>query len=204
MHIEDTYREISATFQAIYKEKGSKFIAHAFPVKNEKDINNILTEIKKKYHDARHYCYSWILNPDKSAYRINDDGEPSGSAGRPIHRQLLSYNLTNTLLVVVRYFGGTKLGLSGLTNAYKTAARDVLKLSNIVEKKIKDTYLLDFTYDDLNTVMKILKDEDLNPFDQDFGVSCKLKFSVRKKESERIFQKFEQIHTIKIKYTETI
>lgn len=204
MLFEDTYKEISEHSAAQFKDRGSKFFAHAYPVRDEEDIKAVLEELKKKYYDARHHCYSWILNPDKSAYRINDDGEPSGSAGRPIHGQLQSFDLTNTLVVVVRYFGGTKLGIPGLINAYRTASREALENAHICEKLIKDVYLVEFTYPDMNMVMKILKDEELDQFDQDFGIDCKLKFAVRKNDSERIFEMFRKIHTLKIKYIKTI
>jgi len=204
MLFEDTYKQIQKPTEGFFKDKGSKFIAHSFLVKNEDEIKGHLQELRKKYYDARHHCYSWILNPDKSAYRINDDGEPSGSAGRPIHGQLLSYDLTNVLVVVIRYFGGTKLGIPGLINAYKTATKEALDAAVITELHVKDVYLVTFQYPDMNVVMKILKDEELKQFDQDFGMDCKLKFSVRKLESVRVFEKFKSIHTLKIKYLKTI
>jgi len=204
MLFEDTYKEIKAPSEGFFKDKGSKFIAHAYPVWNEEDIKMQLEELRKKYYDARHHCYAWILNPDKSAYRMNDDGEPSSSAGRPIHGQLQSFDLTNTLVVVIRYFGGTKLGIPGLINAYKTATKDALSSAKIIEKKIQDVYQVNFTYPDMNIVMKILKDEELHQFDQDFGIDCQLKFSVRKNDSDRIFEMFQNIHTLKIKYIKTI
>lgn len=204
MLFEDTYKEIQSASTAMFKDRGSKFYAHAYPVWKEDDIKSALEDLRKKYYDARHHCYSWILNPDKSAYRINDDGEPSGSAGRPIHGQLQSHDLTNTLVVVVRYFGGTKLGIPGLINAYKTATKEALNQAQIVEKLIKDVYLVEFTYPDMNIVMKILKDENLDQFEQDFGVDCNLKFAVRKNDSDRVFEMFRKIHTLKIKYIKTI
>lgn len=204
MLFDDTYKQIQKPTEGFFKDKGSKFIAHSFLVKNEDEIKVHLQELRKKYYDARHHCYSWILNPDKSAYRINDDGEPSGSAGRPIHGQLQSYDLTNILVVVIRYFGGTKLGIPGLINAYKTATKEALNTAKIIELHIKDVYLVTFEYPDMNVVMKILKDEELKPTDQDFGIDCKLMFSVRKLESERVFEMFRKIHTLKIKYVKTI
>lgn len=204
MLFEDTYQEISEPSEGLFKDRGSKFFAHAYPVWSEDDIKLALDELKKKYYDARHHCYSWVLHPDKSAYRMNDDGEPSSTAGRPIYGQLQSYNLTNILVVVVRYFGGTKLGVPGLINAYKTAAKEALENAEIIEKLIKDVYQVEFAYPDMNIVMKILKDEELDQFEQDFGIDCKLKFSVRKTDSERVFEMFKKIHTIKIKYIKTI
>jgi len=204
MLFSDTYREIEEATEGVYKSKGSKFFAHAIKVYSEDDVKKELSELRKKYYDARHHCYAYILNPDKSAYRINDDGEPSGSAGKPIHGQLLSYDLTNILVVVIRYFGGTKLGIPGLILAYKESTRDALDKAVIQELYVKDVYEVKFAYPDMNVVMRILKDENLEQFDQDFGVDCKLKFSVRRRESERIFQKFKLIHTIRIKFVKTI
>lgn len=204
MLFEDTYKEINESTEGFFKDRGSKFISHSFLVKNEDEIKQHLQELRKKYYDARHHCYSWVLNPDKLAYRINDDGEPSGSAGRPIYGQLQSYDLTNILVVVIRYFGGTKLGIPGLINAYKTATKDALNQAQINTLYVKDVYKVTFQYPDMNIVMKILKDEELDQFDQDFGIDCKLKFSVRKLESERVFEKFRKIHTLSIKYEKTI
>lgn len=204
MLFEDTYKEINESTEGFFKDRGSKFIAHSFLVKNEDEIKEHLQDLRKKYYDARHHCYSWVLNPDKLAYRINDDGEPSGSAGRPIYGQLQSYDLTNVLVVVIRYFGGTKLGIPGLINAYKSATKDALDKAQINTLYVKDVYQVTFQYPDMNIVMKILKDEELEQFDQDFGIDCKLKFSVRKLESDRVFEKFRKIHTLSIKYEKTI
>lgn len=204
MLFEDTYKEIYEPSTGSYKDRGSKFFAHAHPVWSEEDIKVLIDVLKKQYYDARHHCYSWILNPDKSAYRINDDGEPSGSAGKPIHGQLLKYDLTNILVVVIRYFGGTKLGIPGLINAYRSATIDALENAKVKEKLIRDVYLVEFTYPDMNIVMKILKDEELEQFEQDFGIECKLKFAVRKNEADRVFAMFKKIHTLKIKYLKTI
>lgn len=204
MLFDDTYKEINESTEGFFKDRGSKFISHSFLVKNEDEIKLHLQELRKKYYDARHHCYSWVLNPDKLAYRINDDGEPSGSSGRPIYGQLQSYDLTNILVVVIRYFGGTKLGIPGLINAYKTATKDALEKAQINTLYIKDVYKVTFQYPDMNIVMKILKDEELEQFNQDFGIDCKLNFAVRKLESERIFEKFRKIHTLSIKYEKTI
>jgi putative IMPACT (imprinted ancient) family translation regulator len=145
-----------------------------------------------------------VLNPDKSAFRINDDGEPSGSAGRPIHGQIQSFDLTNILVVVIRYFGGTKLGIPGLIEAYKESTKDALQKAKITKLYVKDVYSVSFQYPDMNIVMRYLKDEELKPFDQDFGVDCKLYFSIRKQESNRVFEKFKSVHTLKVKYEKTI
>ena len=204
MLFEDTYNEISDPVEGFFKDRGSKFISHAFPVKNEEEIKFQLEQLRIKYYDARHHCYAWVLNPDKSAFRVNDDGEPSGSSGRPIHGQIQSFDLTNILIVVIRYFGGTKLGIPGLINAYKTAAKEALSNATIIQKYVLDIYQLSFTYPDMNIVMKILKDENLEQYDQDFGIDCKLSFAVRKNESERVYLMFKKIHTLQIKYLKTI
>ena len=204
MLFEDTYYEIGNSTEGLFKAKGSKFIAHAFNVRNEDDVKKHLEDLRKIYYDARHHCYSYVLNPDKSAFRINDDGEPSGSAGRPIHGQIQSFDLTNILVVVIRYFGGTKLGIPGLIEAYKESTKDALQKAKITKLYVKDVYSVSFQYPDMNIVMRYLKDEELKPFDQDFGVDCKLYFSIRKQESDRVFEKFKAVHTLKVKYEKTI
>ncbi|NOX48310.1 MAG: YigZ family protein [Chlorobi bacterium] len=203
MLFEDTYRTITSNFEGSYKEKGSKFIAFALPSKNEAEVKKHLEGLRKKYYDARHHCYAYRLGTDKSATRMNDDGEPSGTAGRPIFGQILSNDLTNILIVVIRYFGGTKLGVSGLINAYKTATKDALENTRIVTKTIKDIYGVDFKYERMNNVMKIIKDENLNMLESRFEMDCSIKFEVRKKCSQAIYEKFSKINNLKIKYLYT-
>ena len=147
---EDTYMTIAKPAEGSYSEKRSKFLAYAFPVENEQEVKQRLTEIQKKHWDARHHCYAYILGPHKDAYRLNDNGEPSGTAGRHIYGQLLSKDLTNTLVIVVRYFGGIKLGVSGLQNAYKIAAREALDAAVIEERTIQETYRVTFEYVKMN------------------------------------------------------
>ena len=144
---DDTYRTLASPSEGLYKEKGSKFLAFAYPVHNLDDIKAHLEQLRKDYFDARHHCYAYILGPRKDAFRANDDGEPSGTGGRPIHGQLLSADLTDTLIVVVRYFGGILLGASGLANAYKTAARDAIDHATIIEKTIDVRYRFLFAYE---------------------------------------------------------
>jgi uncharacterized YigZ family protein len=203
MLFEDTYKTISARSEGIYKEKGSKFIAVAIPVLTENDVKDALAMLRKEYYDARHHCYAYILGFDKSAYRINDDGEPSGTAGRPIHGQLLSKDLTNTLVVVIRYFGGTKLGVSGLINAYKTATKEALEDAVILEKIVHDIYEISFDYLQMNDVMKLLKDENLHQFNQQFETTCRLQFSVRKNDSSRLYENMRKIENLKICFVRT-
>ena len=197
---DDTYKTIASKAEGIYKDRGSKFIALAFPVKSEAEVKEVLENVRKDYHDARHHCYAWILGHDKSAYRQNDDGEPSGTAGRPIHGQLLSFDLTNILLVVVRYFGGTKLGVPGLIRAYKTAAKEALSAAGIVTMTVHDVYELHFEYPLLNEVMRFLKDEKLEILKQDFRLDCRLVFQVRKNDSHQVFDKAAKINGVKIRY----
>lgn len=204
MLFEDTYNMISGPSTGEFKDRGSKFLAYAFPVHTEDEVKIHLQELRKKHYDARHHVYAYIIGPDKASWRANDDGEPSGSSGKPIHGQLLSFDLTNTLIVVVRYFGGTKLGIPGLINAYRSAAKDAILNTRIIEKKIEDIYELEFKYPDMNTVMKILKDEAISPLSTDFQIDCKLQFKIRKNDSARIYDQFKAIHTLKINYIKTI
>lgn len=183
---EDTYKTISAPATGSYSEKRSKFLAYAFPVQTEAQVKERLTEIQKKHNDARHHCYAYILGPNKDAYRTNDNGEPSGTAGRPIHGQLMSKDLTNTLVIVVRYFGGIKLGVSGLQNAYKIAAKEALDAANIIEKTIDETYEVTFEYLQMNNVMQLMKDPFVTIISQQSDLNCTIRFSVRRREAERI------------------
>ncbi len=203
MLFEDTYKTITRPSEGLFKDRGSKFIARAYPVLSEDEVKQRLEELRKEFHDARHHCYAYQLGVDKSAYRINDDGEPSGTAGRPIFGQIQSFDLTNVLIVVVRYFGGTKLGVSGLINAYKTASKEALEASNIITKTINEIYLVKFKYPEMNEVMRILKENNLTPFDQKFELDCELKFSVRKLKANEIYEKYSHLRSINIKYVKT-
>lgn len=204
MLFEDTYKTIRLRSEGIYKARGSKFIAIALPVINEDEVKKQLVEVKSIYHDARHHCFAYVLNPDKSAYRINDDGEPSGTAGRPIFGQINTNDLTNVLVVVVRYFGGTKLGVRGLIDAYKSATAFALKDAEIITKTINEVYSLDFNYDLMNDVMSIIKDENLKILKQDFELSCKIEFEIRKSEAIRVYDRYSKINGLKISYLRTL
>lgn len=203
MLFEDTYKTIEKRTQGYFKDRGSKFYAFAYPVKTEEEIKTILQELRKEYHDARHHCYAYILGFDKSAYRMNDDGEPSGTSGKPIYGQLLSHDLTNTLVVVIRYFGGTKLGIPGLINAYKTATKDALSKNNIITKTVNGVYEVHFEYTDMNNVMKIIKEEKIALISNDYQMDCKIVFSVRKNNTNRVYEKFKKIKGLKIKFLRT-
>ena len=195
---EDTYKTIRYASQGVYKEKGSKFLAFAYPIATEAEAKARLEELRKQYFDARHHCYAYILGADKAAYRINDDGEPSSTAGRPIYGQLLSHDLTNIIIVVVRYFGGIKLGVPGLINAYRTAAKDAIDNAIIIEKNITEVYNLQFTYEQMNSVMKILKDEELPQCNQKFELDCSLDFSVRQSASTRVCDEILKLKGVKL------
>ena len=198
MPIEDTYRTIEAPSEGLYKEKGSKFIALAYPVYSEEEIKEVLAELRKKYYDARHHCYAYTLGADKSRYRANDDGEPNHSAGDPILGQIRSADLSNVLVVVVRYFGGTKLGVSGLINAYKTATADALQQAAVIEKH--ETVLLQahYEYPQMNDVMSLVKEYDLQVRDQQFELDCRLTLEVRKKLEEEIITKLQDLEGVKV------
>ena len=195
---EDTYKTIAGPSEGIYREKGSKFIALAFPVETEAEVKEKLAEIQKQYFDARHHCYSYILGPNKDAYRLNDNGEPSGTAGRPIHGQLLSKDLTNTLVIVVRYFGGIKLGVSGLINAYKTAAKDALDHATIIEKTVDETYKVSFDYSVMNSVMQLLKDPYVSILGQGYEDRYLISFKIRRREADRIVTALKKINTVTV------
>jgi uncharacterized YigZ family protein len=203
MLFEDTYRTINTTSEGLYKEKGSKFIGLVIPVTNEEEVKSHLQTLRKSYHDASHHCYAYQLGFDKSAYRINDDGEPSGTAGRPIFGQINSFDLTNVLIVVIRYYGGTNLGVSGLINAYKTASKDGILNGKIVEQTIKDLYRIDFQYPEMNEVMKIMKAFNLKQSNQKFEIICQLDFEVRKSESTQVYDKLKRVKGLNINFLNT-
>jgi len=199
----DSYKTIQTTSEGIYKEKGSKFIAYAFPVTCEDDIKNEIAALKKEYYDARHHCYAYMLGADKKNFRANDDGEPSSTAGKPILGQILSSELTNILIVIVRYFGGTKLGVSGLIHAYKTAALDAISNADIIEKTVNDIYEIHFDYLVMNDVMRIIKEEEPLQIGQDFNLTCKIILSIRQSEVEKIIERFSKITSVKSEHIRT-
>ena len=201
---DDTYNMLATRGDGLYKEKGSKFIAEAFTVMSEDEAKAAITEIKKKYFDARHHCFAYMIGPDKKNFRSSDDGEPSGTAGKPILNQILSKDVTNVCVVVTRYFGGIKLGTSGLINAYKTAARDALDNAQVVEKTINEFYSLEFEYPLMNEVMRIMKEEDLEQLNPRFELDCYLEFSTRKNGASRIFEKFNNLFGVKITHIKTL
>lgn len=196
----DTYKTIlRPSEEVLFKEKGSKFLGYAFPISTEEEVKEHLENLRKQHHSARHWCYAWQMGLNYESYRANDDGEPSNSAGMPIYGQLQSFDVTNILVVVVRYFGGTKLGVGGLVQAYKTAAQMALEASHIVEKTIDEIFLIKFEYPEMNTVMRIIKDEDIKLLDQKMELSCEFKISVRKKEAAKVFDIFQNTYKVSIK-----
>lgn len=204
MSFDDSYLEVVGSSKGLFKDKGSKFIAYAYSVKSEEDIKQRLAEVKKQEYAARHYCYAYILNPDKSAQRDSDDGEPSNTAGKPILGQLLSRELTNTLVVVVRYFGGVKLGVSGLITAYRAAASEALEDITIEKRFVKDVFTVYFKYPEMNNVMRMVKDNALEIINQDFELECALTFCVKKSQSEKIQSIFALNHLLTLEFKKTI
>ena len=196
----DTYRTIlKPGKETLFKDRGSKFFGYAFPVTDEEDIKVCLEELNKQHHTARHFCYAWQLGKTYDSYRANDDGEPSNSAGMPIYGQLQAFDVTNILVVSVRYFGGTKLGVGGLIQAYKKSAQLALEASKIVKRTIDEVFVLNFEYPEMNTVMRIIKEENLKIASQKMELNCEMELSVRKKEANRIFELFEHTHKVEIK-----
>jgi uncharacterized YigZ family protein len=200
----DSYFTIKEAAQGVFRDRGSKFLAYAFPVVNENEIKQYLSALRKEHPSARHHCYAWRLGAGKEAWRANDDGEPSGTAGKPILGQIQSNDLTNVVIVVVRYFGGTLLGASGLINAYKAAAAEAIKNSVIEEKFIMFEYETEFSFDDMNDVMRILKENECKITSQDYAESNKIIFRVRKKYSEKMLAQFTAVYRAKINYLKTI
>ena len=179
MQIKDTYSSIASRSDGLFKDNGSRFIAQAYPVGSEEQVKDIVDRIKKEYHDARHHCYAYRIGLDGSVWRANDDGEPSGSAGRPILGQIDSAGLSDVLVVVIRYFGGIKLGIPGLIRAYRTSTADALANASVVEKVAGNDYRVTFPYLSMNSVMKVAKDLSLPQRDQSFAEECSMVLRVR-------------------------
>lgn len=199
MSEKDTYKTIEiVSKEVLFKDKNSKFFGYAFPILNEHDAKLYLEKLKKEHHSARHWCYAYQFGTETVSYRANDDGEPSNSAGMPIYGQIQSFDVTNILIVVVRYFGGIKLGVGGLINAYKTTAQLALQHSSIVKKTINIDYLISFDYKNMNKVMRIIKEKNLNITNQVLETNCNITISVRKKDAQSIFETFNRLFEITI------
>ena len=204
MLFSDTYKTIAAESKGLFKDRGSRFIAIARPVSSQEEIKTILEELRREYHDARHHCYAWMLTPDRQAWRVNDDGEPSGTAGRPIMGQINSRELTNVLVVVIRYFGGTLLGVSGLINAYRSAAEDALSNARIIEKQVMESWLVTFPYSALNDVMKVVKDEGCSQHSHDYSVEkCSAEISFRASNTDKITGRLRKIAGVTLLWLHT-
>jgi uncharacterized YigZ family protein len=196
--MDDAYLTITSPCEGLYKEKGSKFFAFAFPVFSKEQVKPIIDDLRKKHHDARHVCFAYIINPLNPETRSNDDGEPSGTAGRPILGALMSKNVVNVLMVVVRYFGGTKLGTSGLINAYKTASLDAFENGEIVERNLEATFTISFGYFIMNDVMKVIKEDNPTILSQNFDNECQMQLQIRLNDYERIKAKLEKLEGLRI------
>tara|TARA_B110000914_G_scaffold66762_1_gene58324 strand:- start:942 stop:1547 length:606 start_codon:yes stop_codon:yes gene_type:complete len=198
--LKDSYKTIEErSKETLIKDKNSKFYGYAFPVLNESDVKLAIDNLKKKHHTARHFCYAWQLGTETVRFRANDDGEPNNSAGMPIYGQIQAFDVTNILIVSVRYFGGTKLGVGGLIQAYKNSAQITLEASIIIEKTIDVVYALNFEYDLMNKVMRVVKENNLKITHQKLELNCKFHVSVRKKEAKNIFEIFDNIFKLSIK-----
>lgn len=195
----DTFNTINTTSKAsLYKEKGSKFIGYAIPISSELEIEKAMQHIKSEHHKARHWCYAWRLGNEGDKYRVSDDGEPSNSAGQPIYGQILSKEITNVLIVVVRYFGGVKLGVGGLVRAYKTAAQLAIESCKIVTKTIDSNFELRFEYKDMNKLQRIIKKYDVQIVAQELELSCKYHIRIRKSQVEQIVNAITDLRCIEI------
>jgi len=196
----DTYKTLlRPSEEVLFKDKNSKFLGYAFPVQNEEEVRSHIDYLKKKHHSARHWCYAWQLGKEDIQHRVNDDGEPGNSAGQPIYGQIQAYGVTDVLIVIVRYYGGVKLGVGGLMNAYKTASKMALEVSDIVEKTINLKFLIVTDYENIHKVMRVIKEKRLDILHQKMEMDCHVTISVRKKEAEQTFTIFQSIYGIFIK-----
>ncbi|SFJ50265.1 IMPACT family protein [Myroides guanonis] len=197
----DLYKTIEIPSEPVlYKEKNSKFFSYAFPIQNEDEVKLHIEEIKKQHHNARHWCYAYQLGtePEKIYYRANDDGEPSNTAGMPIYGQIQSFEVTNILIIVVRYFGGIKLGVGGLITAYRTSAQLALEESKIIEKTIDKSFIIQFEYKDMNKVMRVIKEKKLSIISQTLELTCEIELSIRRSEFQKALDAFKPFYEIQI------
>jgi uncharacterized YigZ family protein len=199
----DTYKTINAPSEGLYKEKGSRFVAIAIPVSDQEAIKPIIDKIRKEHHEARHHCYAYMIGHERTIWRVNDDGEPSGTGGRPILGQINSHGLTNLIIVVSRYFGGTLLGVSGLINAYRSAASSALQNADQVERTLQEYYEINYPYVSMNDVMKLLKDESIDQSRQSFALECRIMINFRVSAKEKILYRLSRIDGLTYRYIET-
>ena len=200
MEFKDTYKTITfASEEILFKEKNSKFFGYAFPLYSEEQIKPLIEALRKKHFNAVHFCYAYQIGKEKITFRANDDGEPSNSAGMPIYGQIQSHELTNVLIVIVRFFGGTKLGVGGLITAYKTAAQMAIEASSIIEKTIDIHYLISFDYKNMNKVMRVIKEKNLNIIAQKMENDCEIEITTRKKNAKTVLEIFENLFEVDIR-----
>ena len=204
MLFDDTYQTIQKASEGLFKDRGSKFIAFAYPIAHEQEVKPYLDALRSLHPKANHHCYAFRLGLDRNQFRVNDDGEPSGSAGRPILNVLLSKDTTNILVVVVRYFGGTLLGVPGLINAYKSATLEALANAEVIPKSVNDRYEIAFDFEQMNDIMKVVKEFSLKITNQNYDNRCKITFEVRKSLLNQVLAKLEKIDSASLEYLSTI
>ena len=204
MLFDDTYQTLQTAAEGVFRDKGSKFLAFAYPISSDAEIKELVANLKAENPKAAHHCWAMRLGTDRSVFRVNDDGEPSGTAGRPILNVLLSRDLTNVLVVVVRYFGGTLLGVPGLINAYKQAATEALSNAVIIERSVQDVYNIQFSHQQMNDVMRLVKEDGLAILSQQFDNDCSLQISIRKTKVNQVLGKLDKIQDLKVTYVNTI
>ncbi|WP_428331218.1 IMPACT family protein [Mucilaginibacter sp.] len=204
MLFDDTYRTIERPCEGIFRDRGSKFLAFAYPISNEGELKEILGKLRSEHPKANHHCWAMRLGIDRSVFRINDDGEPSGTAGRPILNTLLSKDLTNLVVIVVRYFGGTLLGVPGLINAYKAATEEALKKGAVIERTVNDIYTIQFDYLQMNDVMRIIKEDNLTIIKQEFDNNSIIQLSIRKTQVNQTVSKLNKLEGLILRYDHSL
>ena len=202
--MEDIYKTIKSPSEGLFKDKGSKFLAFAYPFADENQVKTIIEPLRKEHFKAVHFCYAYRIGMDKTNFRVNDDGEPSGSAGRPILNVLLSKEITNILVVVVRYWGGTLLGVPGLINAYKSATEEALANAEIIEKTVNEIYQITYGYVQMNDIMKVVKDFDLKIINQKFDNQCVIEIEFRTSLSPQVLGKLDKIEEIEVEFLRSV
>jgi uncharacterized YigZ family protein len=200
MLFDDTYRTIETPCEGLFRDRGSKFLAFAYPIASEQEIKAIITTLKTQHPKANHHCWAMRLSTDRSVFKFNDDGEPAGTAGRPMLNTLLSRELTNILVMVVRYFGGTLLGVPGLINAYKQAAEDAINHAIIIEKTVNDVYRVSFNYLQMNDVMRLIKEENITILSQQFDNDCNIEIAIRKMQVNQVLGRLDKLDGARVIY----
>lgn len=204
MLFDDTYRTIENPSEGTFRDRGSKFLGYAYPITSESEIKAIVASLKSEHPKANHHCWAMRLTADRAVFKLNDDGEPAGTAGRPILNTLLSKDITNILVLVVRYFGGTLLGVPGLINAYKMATEEALAHAIIIEKTVNDVYTISFSYLQMNDIMRLIKEADLATLNQQFDNNCSIQVSIRKMQVNMVLDKLHKLAGVNVKYDHCI